>query len=349
MFAGRLGPNPTATSDCMAYSGGDPLEDIETDKIEGIPATYKRIQAGLTTDKLKGVRLTYTGGSNCDDTSNTKATFSINMYCDPDAEDTYFDVSPGVLGNVCEPYVDTVTKQACSKLDVSELWDYLARYSDFFGVFLLIAGVMLVFLGRKLLRPAVCCAGFLTTIFVACLIFYSVYLDNDGNVSDFWYFLGGGALAGIFVGLLMCWAVKVGAAVLAGWGGLTGGLILYESVLFRAEQEWLFWVTVCACTIACAVLAFFYLDQIMIIATALLGSYALIRGVACYAGHYYNEVTMAKMAAEGLLDEIDPWFWMYVGGFFVMLAVGLFIQCKAFKKEQKKEARKQHPYMNDRR
>lgn len=94
------------------------------------------------------MRLTYTNGANCDATSNTKAKFSINMYCDPDAEDKYFDISPGVLGNLCEPYVDLVTKAACSKLSVSQLWDYLARYSDFFGVFLLISGVILVFLGR---------------------------------------------------------------------------------------------------------------------------------------------------------------------------------------------------------
>lgn len=214
-------------------------------------------------------------------------------------------------------------------------------------MFLLISGVILVFLGRKLLRPAVCCAGFLTTIFVSCLIFYSVYIDDTGDIADFWYFLGGGALAGIFVGLLMCWAVKIGASVLAGWGGMTAGLILYESILFRAEAEWLFWVTVVTCTIAAAVLAFFFLDPIMIISTALLGSYSLVRGVACYAGHYYNEVTMAKMAAEGLLEDIDPWFWAYVAGFFVSLAIGLVIQCKSFKSEQAKKAKKAHPYMTD--
>ena len=68
----------------------------------------------------------------------------------------------------------------------------------------------------------------------------------------------------------------------------------------------------------------------MIIATTLCGSYFVIRGVACYAGHYYNEVTMAKLAAEGLLEEIDPLFWCYVGGFFVLVALGMFLQCRSF-------------------
>ena len=43
-------------------------------------------------------------------------------------------------------------------------------------------------------------------------------------------------------------------------------------------------------------LAFFFLDQVVITSTVIIGSYSLVRGVACYAGHYYNEVTMAEMA-----------------------------------------------------
>ena len=67
----------------------------------------------------------------------------------------------------------------------------------------------------------------------------------------------------------------------------------------------------------------------------------LVRGVACYAGHYYNEVTMAKMAADGLLEEIDPWYWMYVGGFFVSVLVGMFIQCRTWKKEKTNKDKRQ--------
>lgn len=112
-------------------------------------------------------------------------------------------------------------------------------------------------------------------------------------MADFWWFLGGGALVGIFVGLLMCMCVRCGAAVLAGWGGCCGALILYSSFIYRAELEWLFWFTIVVCTLAAAVTAFFIMDEVVIVATASLGAYSLVRGVACYAGHYYNEVTMA--------------------------------------------------------
>jgi len=54
---------------------------------------------------------------------------------------------------------------------------------------------------------------------------------------------------------------------------------------------------------------------------------------------------MAEMAKEGLMDEIDPLYWCYVGGFFVMVGLGMLVQCMAYKKELKKKARESHPYM----
>lgn len=167
---------------------------------------------------------------------------------------------------------------------------------------MLVAGFLLTFFGRKLLKPTICFAGFLTTILVSCFIFYAVYLENESDLADFWYFLGGGAFAGIFIGLLFAYFDKVGASILAGWGGLCGGLILYEAILFRAEVEWLFWVTCAVCALAAAIGAYWIYHEAIIIASVLLGSYSLIRGVASYAGHYYNEVTMAKLAAAGDLD-----------------------------------------------
>ena len=241
----------------MAYSGGS-YDDIQTEAIHGNPETKDRIIAGTTTE-LNGISLTYTDGTKCDATG-TPTTFRLNMYCDPDMGTTDYDISLGVLGHVCNPYVDTVSNAACSKLSVSALWAYLGQYSDYFGVFMLISGSMLVLLGRKMVKPAVCCAGFLTSIVVASFIFYAMYLEEDSTATDFWYFFGGGALVGIGVGLLACWALRLGAAILAGWGGMCGGLILYEMFIYRAEVEWLFWVTIAVCAVAAAVLTYWYLD-----------------------------------------------------------------------------------------
>jgi hypothetical protein len=148
-------------------------------------------------------------------------------------------------------------------------------------------------MGHFLVKPSICFAGFLSSTAVSCFIFYAVYLNDTGNLDDFWYFLAGGMVAGIVIGLLLAYVVKVGAALLAGWGGVCLALILNEAIFYRAGQPWLYWVSIVAIAIGCAVAAFFIFDHAVILATVFVGAYAMMRGVSAYAGHYYNEATMA--------------------------------------------------------
>ena len=54
------------------------------------------------------------------------------------------------------------------------------------------------------------------------------------------------------------------------------------------------------------------------------------------------------MINQGLLDDIDPWYWAYVGGFVVMFFVGGYYQYGVLKKEREEERKKkQHPYMHN--
>ena len=355
-YVGRVdGPSPTEESPCTAYSGGNASKDIKTEEITGKPKTIPIHDEGgkpfiFDTKEYTGVALKYVNGSPCETDPTRKTSFTINMYCDKDMSWDEYDISPGVLtndGDICAPYIDTKTRAACPILSTSELWDYLVKYKYYFGALLITIGIALVFVGRSLVKPAVCLAGFFTTIFISCFIFYAVYLDKESELSEFWWFLGGGALAGILVGLFLAWQYKFGAAILAGWGGATGGLILYSAVIYRAEMDWLFWVTVVICALSAALVACIWFDEIIIITTALLGSYALVRGIACYCGHYYNEFTMANMAKEGLLDDVDKWYWAYFAGFFIMTAIGMWIQWSTLLKEKRKKKRVQHPYLID--
>ena len=75
-----------------------------------------------------------------------------------------------------------------------------------------------------------------------------------------------------------------------------------------------------------AFLANRYFDHVVIVSTTILGAYCLIRGLSCYFGHYYNEFIMAKMIKDGLLEEIDQYYWCYVGAFGFFCLVGGSIQ-----------------------
>ena len=181
---------------------------------------------------------------------------------------------------------------------------------------------------------------------MACFLFYTIYFSSLDDISQFWYFLGGGVLVGIILGCILARPkmVKVGSSILAGWGGYCVGLILVETIFAWTLQDWLFWVVTIGCAVAAGVLAFIFLDMIVLVSTVVLGSYATMRGVSCYGGHYYNEFTMAKMIKDGLLEEIDPLYWAYIGLFFALVLIGGCVQYRALKKERNDKARSEHLY-----
>lgn len=198
---------------------------------------------------------------------------------------------------------------------------------------------MLAFFGLRLIKPSICIGGFLTCTMLSLLIFYAVYIKSVDELDTFYYWMAGGAGIGIIVGALLAYCVKVGAAILAGWGGFALGLVLNEAVMWHLEYSWVFWTTNVVCMVVCAALTFKVFDHAMIMTTAVLGAYAIVRGVSCYAGHYYNEFTIVDLLKSGAIDEIDPYYWGYVGGFVVVIGVGAWYQYRARPKQQP-----DHPY-----
>jgi len=195
-----------------------------------LPSNLVEIEQGVA---LKGISLTYSNGDICE--NGEQASFTINLYCNDTMALDELAYNGLVRGGDCNPQVDMVSGAACARLSVSQLWEYLDDYAEYFGAFAIVAGVLLVFAGRKMLKPALFFAGFISSILLSFLLFYTVYLDKTSQIEDFWFFLGGGALVGIAVGLLLACFTKLGAAVLAGWGGFCAGLILNESIFFRAQ------------------------------------------------------------------------------------------------------------------
>jgi len=79
------------------------------------------------------------------------------------------------------------------------------------------------------------------------------------------------------------------------------------------------------CIIAAAALTFWFFEHAVILSSAVVGSYAVIRGVSCYAGHYYNEFTIIELLKSGAIDQIDPYYWAYVGTFVVLIIAGSIV------------------------
>lgn len=169
------------------------------------------------------------------------------------------------------------------------IWDYASYAEPYIGVIAIVGGLAMTFFGLRLVKPSICFAGFLSCIMLTLLFFYAVYANSIDDLATFYYWMGGGAVVGILVGYFLSAFVKVGAAILAGWGGFMLGLMLNEAVLYNFKEVWVFWTANVLCALIAAALTFKFFENMMIFSTCTLGSYCLIRGVSCYAGHYYNE------------------------------------------------------------
>jgi len=228
---------------------------------------------------------------------------------------------------------------ACDVFSISILWEYLGYVEPYIGVIGIIGGVILAFYGFRLLRPSIFMVGFLSCCLLSMLIFYAIYVDSVDELTAFYVWLACGAGAGIVVGYILQKAVKVGAMIVGGWGGFVVGLILNETIMYRFEYVWMFWTTNLVSIFLCAYLAYKVFDHVFIFSTSVVGSFFLARGISVYAGHYYNEFVIIKMLKSGLIDEIDPFYWAYVGGFVAVSAISMWYQFRL-----RPKPKPSHPY-----
>lgn len=289
--------------------------------------------------------MTYTNGYVCDQDTGERYSFGIHVYCD---KQTQIDYNPTAHGSICSPYVQVVSQYGCDVLQVNAIWEIIEKYESLWGAVLIIIGIPFCFLGRYLIKPSICIATTLTTIFISLLFFYTIFFDDDQEVSNFFIVFGCSLLAGIIFGIILAKYIKIGAAILGAWGGFAVALILNETLIYRVGAEWLFWVTIIICSALAAFLTFRVFDHAMIITTALLGAYLMMRGISLYAGHYYNEFEMAQLVKDGLLENIDKYYWCYVAAFIIFFLVGFYMQYKAYKTELRNQKQKSanHPYLD---
>lgn len=318
-------------SDCFPYSGSS--------KNDILAETISRTDADG--EVQSGVSLTYSGGNACISTGQP-TTFTIKAWCDSSISPTDTEYTGQITNNdPCHPEIELVSSiGGCDLLTNSPIWVYLEAAEPYLGWAALAGGFIICFYGFKLLKPSLFLGGFLSCIVLALLFCYAVYAESIEDLkSTFYYFIAGGAVAGIIVGWLLARYIKVGAAVLAGWGGFCLGLVLNEAFFFRFEYKWVFWTANILCILVCAALTFKLFDPTIIAATSFSGAYFMVRGVSCYAGHYYNEFTMVRLLQSGAIETIDPFYWCYVAGFVIFGGLGIFIQWRYRPKEKKT-----HPY-----
>lgn len=193
-------------------------------------------------------------------------------------------------------------------------------------VVFVVVGTVVCFLGRTLFKPVIFIAGIILCVSLVWIIFYSTFLNENTKTWVGWVVLLGSVLLGVIVGCLFIKLIKLGAFVLAAWGGFTLALLIYNSFLYKMNSDAGFWGFCCGVALVSGILALFFFDHILIHSSALAGSFLVINGIGLVAGHYQNPFTIASEINNGVIDGIDPLFYAYLGGNIVLYALGVLFQ-----------------------
>lgn len=154
---------------------------------------------------------------------------------------------------------------------------------------------MFCFYGFRLMGPSLFIIGLLTVTCAVVILFYGVIATANTNPKSFFIWLGLGVVLGIVAGYLLMKYKEFGGAMLGGWGGAIVGVMVGEAFLYMLGFSWMVYAVTIGGAAGGAYLATTHYEPIVLGATAILGSFMIIRGVSCYAGGYMNEFEMVKL------------------------------------------------------
>jgi len=261
------------------------------------------------------------------------------MVCNKNSTVTY---GPVKKTGTCNYETFQMAEQNCPVYTLNALWQFIDEYEWLWGTIFIGIGFFLGLFGKKLFSATLFIIGMLATVSLVLILFYTTFLTSKTAAWVGWTVLACSILLGVLGGFILFKCQKLGAAILGGWGGFMGGLLINTAVLFTAHSEVLFWIITCSCALVGAGLAFFFLEPVVITATSFSGSYLFVRGISLYAGGFPNEFTLAEALKTGALSSISGWFYLYLAFIILLTIVCMVIQCKQLKKDKAHQESKEN-------
>ncbi len=143
---------------------------------------------------------------------------------------------------------------------------------------MIVFGIFFCFFGKKVENVIEFITGL---ILVSAVTFYLIfaYIQIQYTQLEFWLICGLCVLLGLIAGYFLSKAERLIPAILAGILGYIAGIFLYQLIfkLINYNPLVVFWVTVITCIIALVVLALFFPNHFIIIPSAFIGSYSIIK------------------------------------------------------------------------
>jgi hypothetical protein len=297
------------------------------------------------------LRMKLPEGEACKANTNKKYQTLIDFTCDPTAELAKLSTDPINLDN-CETTIYVESKFACAKYDVYGLWNSIKSNKWLFGAIIIGLGIFFCFFGENFLKITQVIAGAALSL-VIFLYFVFNYTVIEINSWQFWVVIiiaiGVGCLFGFFMAHLTWLPGLVFGALL----GFVLGFVIFNLALrfIESNPNVVFWVTMSVCFILGCLLGFWKEEEIAIISTAIVGGYAIVRGISVWAGGFPDERQVYELGSKGEWEQMRNLLtgvvYAYLAGFVVLSALGMIIQFKFFYDGNKKKNNEEEKQKNN--
>ncbi len=171
---------------------------------------------------------------------------------------------------------------------------------------MILIGLFLAIWGTKFMEITFVIIVGLITMQFGLKIYDSAHIENP-NPDYLWIVLGISFLVGLGIAYFAINMITFAKICMGGYLGYTFSLVFYQFILRYIETtnpEIIFWIITIICVIAGALLMNFLVKQVMIIATSLIGSYSVIRGISLYAGKFPNEEVIFQLLKNKEFDQL---------------------------------------------
>jgi len=239
-------------------------------------------------------------------------------------------------------YILEIHNSTACQYNFSRISDFLATYKYLIAPVIIIIGLILVLAGLRFFKVALFFFGFIISYLLCLLIvpyFFGVNEQFTSSQHLITFIIA--TVVSIIVGVCCAIFAKVGLALMGASLGAIGFMIVYNT-LFHRVTEVVLYVGMGLCAVICGVLGFILFDHIVIISTAVIGSYLFIRGISVFGGGFPNEFVIYQMIKSGI--GFTYTFYAYLAAMIVVAVVSFIIQEK-FRSENKEEYEKNKNYV----
>lgn len=286
-------------------------------------STFKAIgekKEGEKKKVIKGFSLTYKSQQLCADDNTSKFHVIQELICKKGGEGKFAVKST----DQCSVTYEMTGEEGCWS-NFGEVKKVMNIIAPFFGVFVVVGGIILTFFGKRVYTRMFSYLMFFMGIAITFGALYNFLINKNSPPYMIWVFLAVSIIVGGLAAFLTFkFTQKHMPVIVAAIAGLAVGFMI--AALAKIENFY----AETGIVLAMACLGWFlgskYNKQVKYIGTAVIGAYFIVWGIGQYAPGFpsTNRVEISTETAK------DPFTMAYIGGYFVLAIAGIVVQSYLF-------------------